>query len=45
MKKPEQTMKLSEVQGMLRVIATAMLKQHGVYYCMVEGKRTQIVEG
>ena len=45
MKTPEQTVRLSDVRGIARIIAAAMLREHGEYYCMMDGKRTQIVEG
>ena len=43
MKKPEQVLRLADTGGMLRRIAEAMVKAHGVYYCTVDGKRTKIV--
>ena len=41
--KPEQVMQLSDTRGMLRVLATAEIRQHGRYLCMVGGKRTEVV--
>lgn len=40
---PERVMALSECSGMLRVIATAMVREHGAYYATVDGKHTKIV--
>lgn len=43
MKAPEQTIRLSETKNMLRRLAEAEIRVHGVYYCMVDGKRTKVV--
>jgi len=45
MRQPEQTLRLSETTNMLRRIASAEIAEHGAYYCVVDGKRTKIVEG
>ena len=39
----EQTIRLADTAGMLRIIASAKIKQDGVYYAMVDGKRTRII--
>ena len=43
MQEPEKILTLAEVGGMLRVIASAMVREHGAYYCMVDGKRVKVV--
>jgi hypothetical protein len=47
--KPEdtemETLKLSETQGMLKIIATAKIKADGVYFCTISGKKIKVVGG
>lgn len=40
---PEQIIPLSQTTGMLRRLAAAELRHRGSYFCMVDGKRTEIV--
>ncbi|MFA5196698.1 MAG: hypothetical protein WC401_12945 [Bacteroidales bacterium] len=42
--KPEQTLKLSECNQMMKVIAGMHLKNNGAYYCMYNGKRTKVIK-
>lgn len=41
--KPEQTIRLSETSNMLRRLATAEIDAFGVYYCIVDGKKTKVI--
>ena len=38
------TVKLSEVDNMLRMIAMAMIAKHGEYLCMVNGEKVRVVK-
>lgn len=44
MKAPEQIIKLESLKGIAYKIAEAVIRFDGVYYCMLDGKRTKVVK-
>ena len=40
----EQTVKVDQLQNIMKVIATEKLKHQDVYYCMYGGKKTAVVK-
>jgi len=44
MKKPEQVIKLENLKNIAFILAKANLEKYGVYFCLIDGKRTQIIK-
>ena len=40
---PEQTIKVTELKNMARIMAEASIKQHGEYLCLIEGIKTRVI--
>ena len=38
------TIKLSDCKNMLRIIAAAMIREHGFYICEINGERVKVVK-
>lgn len=44
MKAPEQVKKLEELTNIAYRIAKAVIEKDGVYYCIIDGKRTKVIK-